>query len=101
MIKHIVLFQLAEFAEGKTKKENAQFIKIELEKLINVIPQLKKIEVGLNHPEAPQNNYDIALYCEFNSLDDLNIYQEHPAHKEISEYVGKIKTSRVAVDYDV
>lgn len=54
MIKHIVLFQLAEFAEGKTKKENAQFIKTELEKLINVIPQLKKIEVGLNHPEAPQ-----------------------------------------------
>ncbi|MGC3978189.1 MAG: Dabb family protein [Paludibacteraceae bacterium] len=101
MIKHIVFFQLAEQAEGKTKAENAQIIKEGLENLIHLIPELKKIEVGINHPETPVSNYDIALCCEFNSVNDLNIYQEHPEHKKVAGYIGKVKTGRACVDYEV
>ncbi|VBB48140.1 Stress responsive alpha-beta barrel domain-containing protein [uncultured Paludibacter sp.] len=101
MIKHIVFFQLAEQAEGKNKSENAQIIKDGLENLINLIPQLKKIEVGINHPKTPSSNYDVSLYSEFDSLEDLNIYQEHPEHKKIGSYIVKVKTDRVCVDYEV
>lgn len=101
MIKHIVCFQLADEAEGKTKAENAQIIKEGLENLVNLIPQSKKIEVGINHPDTPVSNYDIVLYCEFDSIDDLNIYQEHPEHKKVGAYIGKVKTGRVCVDYEV
>ena len=101
MIKHIVCFQLADEAEGKTKAENAQIIKDGLENLVNLIPQAKKIEVGINHPDTPVSNYDIVLYCEFDSIDDLNIYQEHPEHKKVGAYIGKVKTGRVCVDYEV
>ena len=61
MIVHIVLFGLAENAEGKTKAENANYIKAELENLKHLIPEIKKIEVGINLPEAAAINHDIAL----------------------------------------
>ncbi len=101
MIKHIVFFGLAENAEGKSKAENAEIIKSGLENLIHSIPEIKKIEVGINCPNAPKTNFDIALYSEFESLEALDIYQEHPLHKRVAAYIAKVKTSRAAVDYNV
>ena len=101
MIKHIVFFGLAENAEGKSKEENAQFIKFELENLIHHIPEIKMIEVGINLPNAPKTNYDVALYSEFESMEAVDIYQEHPAHKRVAAYIGKVRTTRAAVDYKV
>jgi len=101
MIKHIVFFELADHAEGKSKIENADIIKAELENLINFIPEIKKIEVGINCPNAPKTNFDIALYSEFESFETLDIYQEHPEHKKVAAFIGKVRTSRAAVDYEV
>jgi len=101
MIKHIVFFGLADSAEGKSKAENAQIIKSGLENLIHLIPQIKKIEVGINYPNAPKTNYDIALYSEFDAMEDVDIYQEHPEHKKVAAYIAKVKISRAAVDYEV
>jgi len=100
MIKHIVLFKLAENAEGKTKAENALFIKSELENLKNLIPQIRMIEVGINSPEAPVVNFDIALNSEFDSMAELETYQEHPEHKRVAAYIGKVRTDRACVDYE-
>ena len=88
MIKHIVFFGLAENAEGKSKAENAQIIK-------------SGLEVGINYPSAPKTSFDIALYTEFDSFEAVDIYQEHPAHKKVAAYIGKVKVSRAAVDYEV
>lgn len=101
MIKHIVFFGLAEEAEGKSKAENALFIKKELENLIHLIPELKKIEVGINHPEASADNFDLSLYTEFENMNDLHTYVVHPEHKRVAAYVGKVKTSRACVDYEI
>jgi hypothetical protein len=101
MIKHIVFFGLADNAEGKTKAENALIIKSELENLKHLIPEIKKIEVGINYPNAPKTNYDIALYSEFDTFEDVDIYQEHPEHKKVAAYIGKVRISRAAVDYEV
>ena len=101
MIKHIVFFGLAENAEGKTKQENAEWIKAELENLKNFIPEIIKIEVGINCPNAPKTNFDVALYSEFESLETLDIYQNHPEHKRVAAYIGKVRTERAAVDYEV
>ena len=101
MIKHVVCFQLADEAEGKTKVENARIIKKGLENLVNFISQSKKIEVGINCPDTPDTNYDVLLYCEFDSVADLNIYQEHPEHKKVGAYIGKVKIGRVCVDWEV
>ncbi|MBR1809042.1 MAG: Dabb family protein [Paludibacteraceae bacterium] len=101
MIKHIVFFRLAETAEGRTKIENAQIIKAGLEGLIDKVPGLKSIEVGINVPYAPQTDYDIALTCLFDTWEDLNTYATHPEHLKVAAYIGKCKTSRAACDYEV
>jgi Stress responsive A/B Barrel Domain len=101
MIKHIVFFNLADMAEGKTKLENAVFIKNELENLKHLIPQIITIEVGINSPDAPQGNFDLSLYSEFKSMADLDAYQVHPEHKRVAAYIGKVKTDRACVDYEV
>lgn len=99
MIKHIVFFKLAENAEGKTKAENALYMKTELENLKNLIPQIRMIEVGINLPEAPNSNFDIALVTEFDTMTDLDTYQEHAEHKRVAAFIGKVKTERACVDY--
>lgn len=99
MIKHIVFFGIADGVDGKSKAESAAEIKAELEGLIELVPVLRKIEVGLNAVDAPQDNFDLALYTEFDSMDDLNAYQVHPEHQRVAAMIGKVKTSRACVDY--
>jgi len=98
MIKHIVMWKIKEFAEGKSKLENIKLVKEKLESLTSVIPEIKFLEVGINLNES-EMAYDAILYSEFDNLEDLNTYQNHPKHKEVSEYVGKIRTDRAVGDY--
>ncbi len=100
MIKHIVFFHLLDEAEGKTKVENAQIIKEGLEALTDLVPCLKAAEVGINIPNAPKTNYDIALVCEFETWADLDAYQVHLEHVKVASYIGKCKDDRAAVDYE-
>ena len=87
MITHIVMWKLKEIAEDRTKAANAEIIKNNLEGLSKVIPQIKYIEVGINGDKGSSNNYDVVLISKFESFDDLEIYQKHPAHKEIGDFV--------------
>ena len=57
--------------------------------------------MGINYPNAPKTNYDLALYSEFDTFEDVDIYQEHPEHKKVAAYIGKVRISRAAVDYEV
>ena len=97
MVKHIVMWKLKDFAEGKSKEENIKFIKSELENLVNLIPEIKHLEVGANI--LPNETYDAILYSEFESVEDLEIYQSHPEHKRVAAYVAKVRDGRIAGDY--
>ncbi|ULB34157.1 MULTISPECIES: Dabb family protein [Proteiniphilum] len=100
MIKHLVLFKLADEAEGNSKEANAIIIKEKLEALKNVIPVIRKMEVFINHVEASCVNYDILLDSEFETLDDLKIYARHPEHIAVGEFIVKVRTERAAIDYE-
>ncbi|WP_434297518.1 Dabb family protein [Clostridium sporogenes] len=100
MIKHIVMWKLKEFAEGKSKLENANKIKTSLEDLQNRIDEVKLIEVGVNINNFKQA-YDVVLYSEFENLEDLNLYQNHPDHLKVGEFINKVKEERIVTDYEV
>lgn len=100
MIKHIVMWQLADEHEGKSKYENALMIKNGLEALKATIPEIVEIEVGIDFLKSDQS-YDVVLYSAFASKEDLDIYQNHPEHKKIGAFIGKVRTSRVVVDYEI
>ncbi|AUM96097.1 TPA: Dabb family protein [Clostridium botulinum] len=100
MIKHIVMWKLKEFAEGKSKLENANIIKTSLEDLQNRIDEVKLIEAGVNINDSKQA-YDVVLYSEFKNLEDLNLYQNHPDHLKVGEFINKVKEERIVTDYEV
>jgi len=97
MVKHIVMWKLKDFAEGRSREENIIYIKERLEALPDIIKEIKFIEVGaaINADRI----YDAVLYSEFETPEDLAVYQNHPEHKKVSEYVGKVRDARVAGDY--
>lgn len=98
MIKHIVMWKLKDVAEGSSKMENAKKIKQILENLKSHIPEIAEIEVGINFIESPAA-YDIALYSVFKSEEDLSIYQKHPEHVKVADFINKVREERVVVDY--
>jgi heme-degrading monooxygenase HmoA len=100
MIKHIVMWKLKDFVDGKNKEENAREVKRLLEALNGKIPGLKAIEVGINI-EPSEQAYDVVLYSEFDSLEALNGYQKHPEHLKAGEFVGKVREARTVVDYEI
>ncbi|MDO4155326.1 MAG: Dabb family protein [Oscillospiraceae bacterium] len=101
MIKHIVMFKFQAEANGKTAMENAVEAKLRAEQLPAQIPQLKKLEVRLNHADADPTNYEFALICDFENMDDLNAYQTHPAHVAFGQFIKPLREARACIDYEM
>jgi hypothetical protein len=98
LFKHIVLWKLCEEAEGKSKAENAAWMKEHLEALVGVVPQLLSAEVGIN-VEPSEAAYDAVLTATFRSPEDCAAYKVHPAHVAVSSYCQKVRVARVVCDY--
>lgn len=96
MIKHIVCWKLKE----QDKAQNAKKVKQLLEDLQKDITCIRKIEAGINSVSTPQDNWDIVLYAEFDTLEELNAYQIHPKHKEAGVFIKSVAEQRVCVDYE-
>ena len=77
MVKHIVLFQLASEMEAERKK--------------NVMDAFNA---------NPEEQFDIALYSEFDTMDDVRAYAAHPAHLAVAALLKDCKKSRSCVDYE-
>lgn len=99
MIKHIVMWKLKEDACGNSKSTNAKLMKEKLEAMLQVIPEIQTLEVGLNI--NPAENFDVILYSTFKTLDDLKVYSDHPEHKKVSDFVSAVRSERYAIDYEV
>lgn len=100
MIKHIVMFKLSENADGKTKKENLDTALEMLKNFKALIPVMKDFKAVTNSPDAPDSNYDLALICDFASIDDLNAYQNHPEHLKFRKIHNSSQRIRACIDYE-
>lgn len=100
MIKHIVLWKLKEEAEGASAAENGKKIVKLFKTLEGNVPGLVSIESGVdfNHSAAA---WDIGLVTAFTSKEDLDFYQDFPAHVAIKQFIGKVSTDRAVIDYEV
>lgn len=95
MVRHIVMWNLAEEADGRSKEQNAALIKERLEALCGQIDGLLKAEVTFNINPA---GMDLCLYSEFTDKKALDGYQTHPLHLAVKEIVHKVITTRVVHD---
>lgn len=92
MITHIVFFKLLD----KGNIEKTRQVLSDMEGKISV---LRHFEVGVDVLKS-ERSYDLALLAKFDSLEDLQIYQDHPVHQEVIKYIGTVKESVFAVDYE-
>ncbi len=97
MVRHIVLFQLKkELPENEKRTAMTQF-KNGIEALPAVISCIRHIEVGFNLNEDEQ--WDICLNGDFDSLDDVRLYSTHPEHLKVSGALKPYLAGRSCVDY--
>lgn len=97
MVTHIVMWNLKDEAEGGSKEQNAAVIKERLEALVGRIPGLLSLKV--NRGLLP-GGYDLCLLGQYESLDALKGYRDHPLHKEVQQFVHKVITDRVSCDFE-
>lgn len=98
MVKHIVLFQLDPRMDSSLKQQVMHDFKSAIEALPAEIPFLRSVQVGIN--VNPSESFDLALYSEFDSLDDVRAYAVHPAHVAAASLIGPYKVARSCVDYE-
>lgn len=97
MVKHIVMWNV----KGSTpaeRRDAALDIKQRFERLQGVVPGLLRLEVGLDF-SAVDYACDVVLVSEFESLEALQAYQQHPAHLAARKHVGDLRIARHQVDY--
>jgi len=88
---HIVMFTL------KDKEDIPQTLGT-LRAMEGRIPQLRYIEVGLDDSPSPRSA-DIVLITRFDSPEALKVYQQHPHHQQVLEFLGEVVERAVKVDY--
>lgn len=97
MIKHIVMWRLV---PAPDMAERAIAIKENLEALKDKIDLIVDIEVGINI-NTTDTVSDIVLVSTFNSVEDLNEYQNHPSHKAVgTNFVKPYVEERRVCDYE-
>jgi len=95
MIVHIVMFQF----KDEKKSENLAKVKILLEELVDKIPTLLTMEVGINFNQSDRA-FDLVLYSTFNSINDLKSYAVHPAHLDVVKVIKELSIESKVVDYE-
>ena len=100
MIKHIVMWQLKDHAEGADKVTNAIKMKALLDACAHIVPGILKFEVVVAQPGF-DCTYDILLYSEFDSMAALAAYQNHPQHVALKPFVAAVRQARQCMDYEI
>ena len=99
MLKHIVMWQLKEEAEGNNKQENARIMHEKFAKLQSEMPVIKSLHTASVIDDCPYANYDFVLEVELETYKALEEYQSHPAHLEAAGFVRSVVSARACVDY--
>ena len=100
MIKHIVMFRLASEASGCTKEENLKTALDMLKGFRGNIPTLQEFHYVTNLEGTPENNWDLSLFCTFETVEDMKLYKAHPVHQAYSKFITSVRESRACIDYE-
>jgi len=99
MIRHIVTWKLNATDEAG-KAESFEAIAGVLRPLAGTITEISTLSINRN--EAFHDvNWDVVLVGDYNSLDDLQAYQVHPAHVAAAAVVRTHVAQRASIDFEL
>jgi hypothetical protein len=94
MIVHIVMFKF----KNENKEPNIKEVVKRLNSLVELIPSLKSMEVGVNFTLSDRA-FDLSLYSTFDTKEDLGAYAIHPEHLKVVELIKSVTLESKVVDY--
>lgn len=97
MIRHLVLF---EFHDDHDVALVARW-RAALDGLVGEIPGLRSLTHG---PETATDNeraWDYAIAADFDSLDDVRGYADHPAHRPLIPWSAEFSARVASVDFEL
>lgn len=97
MVKHVVQFRFSDNVSEAVRTEAALNFQKGILALKDIIPTIRKIEVGFNINPAEQ--WNICLYSEFDTLEDVVAYGNNPDHKKVAGALKPLLSGRSCVDY--
>jgi len=92
MLKHIVMWKLKNPAD-------AAVFKARLDSCRGLVPGMREFEAAIR-TEGLEANCDVVLCSAFDDKAALQAYLEHPAHVEVSAFLGGLRESRSVLDYE-
>ncbi|HET6387035.1 MAG TPA: Dabb family protein [Armatimonadota bacterium] len=97
MIRHVVCFKFNPGAPESARAAMAEG----LQSLPGRVSVIRQWSQGAN-TQSSDRSYDFSLIADFDSLGDLGVYQDHPAHQEVvTTLIRPIVNSVVVVDFEV
>ncbi|MDP8220000.1 MAG: Dabb family protein [Candidatus Stygibacter frigidus] len=100
MIRHIVLWRFLELTKEGDKKQNLQTAQQMLNEMATEIEGIIDIKIGINMRKGNDRS-DLALSMLFEDQTALDIYQKHPAHQKVKDFLGEVRYERRVIDYEV
>ncbi|MGN0771286.1 MAG: Dabb family protein [Christensenellales bacterium] len=94
MIKHVVMYKLKSNSDADKQQLVDKFMSMQ-----GKIDVLKSIQSGKDCL-ASDRSFDVVLICTFDSLEDMNIYKEHPVHIPVMQYVRSVVEKSHSVDFE-
>ncbi len=96
MIKHVVCYKLID-----NSLQKKQEVKDMLLSMKGKVGYFIDINVGLDFLES-ERSYDVVLEMIFNSVEDMQKYQNDDYHfNVIKPYMKSVRTNSVSVDYEI
>ncbi|MGE4396585.1 MAG: Dabb family protein [Sulfurimonas sp.] len=96
MIVHIVMFKFRD----ESKESNIKEVVKRLNALVELIPELRSMEVGVNFTDS-ERAFDLSLYSTFDTKEDLASYAIHPEHLKVVELIKSVTMESKVVDYEI
>jgi len=97
MLRHIVAWNFKDEFSAEENRRNAEKVKLELEALCKLIPEIIELRVDIDLLES--SNKDVMLDSRFKDEADLAKYKVHPEHLRVGEFVSSVLKDRAAVDF--
>ncbi|MBK6345190.1 MAG: Dabb family protein [Bacteroidales bacterium] len=98
MVRHIVFFRILDELSEENRSELLNTVKLKLEELPALIPQIRSFEAGINITTGPGAAH-LSLMSEFDDIKALEAYQDHPAHKAFVAWNRDKCPKMAVVDY--
>jgi hypothetical protein len=100
MIRHIVMWNLKDHAEGDDKAINLEKAKSLLLSCAQVVPGIRAFEVATATPGMDCTN-DLVLHMLLDDAQVLAAYQYHPDHLAIKPFMKAVVQERRCMDFIV